>query len=211
MKPISHEPHVHPAGGDPLHPDHAMASRFLADQMHQADEEARTFVIDTVRKAADSHAHRLGDGHIVFSHEDLRQIAIVDALRHLHLYTGHSSLRTWASKCCEHAMLDVVRLMSSKDTASRGGGSVEDDPQIVVGQSDPAHSPAEVVAQHELVEHLQHALAELPPRIRAVILQRLEGRSRLETAKLLGLHRNTVLALDKAGRALLAAKLHLDP
>jgi len=105
----------------------------------------------------------------------------------------------------------VVRLMSSSDTASTGSDPLEDDAQGTGGRADPAPSPLEVAALHELVEDLQEALGELPVRMRAVILQRIEGRTREETAKRLGVSRNTVLALDKAGRALLAAKLHIDP
>lgn len=194
-----------------LHPDLAKVQRFLADPVHRVDAEARTFVVDTIRKAADHHAFEIGRGHVVCGYEDLRQSAAVHCLRQLGKYAGESSLRTWASTCSRRLLLDIVRVKSSADTSSAGVHSVEEDPHVAARLHDHGPSPVDIASLHELQERLQVALAELPPRVRAVLVQTLEGHTRAEIAHSLGIHRNTVLALDKAGRALLARKLHLEP
>jgi len=115
--------------------------------------------------------------------EDVTQDALVLAYRHRNAFRGDSRYRTWLHQIAVTTALGHLR----RQARSRVFVLDADHERRALERTvDPAKSVDILIAEAEDRAALQHALAELIPSYRAVLLERVDA-TELEVAKRLGI------------------------
>jgi RNA polymerase sigma-70 factor (ECF subfamily) len=132
--------------------------------------------------------------------EDVAQDALLRAYRSFDRLRDHSRFRGWLVRIAYRLALDRVRSTKRRE-------------QRDTLWSQPAHRPREVTAEDIAVSnqfqgHLDHALEELPEKLRLVLLlSAMEGYTIDEIASMLGVPAGTVKSRIFLARKALAEKL----
>jgi RNA polymerase sigma-70 factor (ECF subfamily) len=128
--------------------------------------------------------------------EDLAQETFVRAYQALPRFRGESSFQTWLYRIASNLAIDASRRRRRLpwQTLSLGEPLNDDASPLEWDLADgDARTPVEEVASGALREHVWSALAELPDKLRPmVILYDLQGLSYSEIAQLLGCPLGTV-------------------
>lgn len=189
----------------PVNPGAAGASKYaqevpdrhvdaeLVDRVRNGDQAAFRELFDRYHRRA--FAVALGVVKNEQDALDVVQDAFIKVHRHIDNFQGTSSFYTWLYRIVMNLAIDHLR-KSRKTTDfddrigredAAGDGALL--PHILDG------NPAKTVARRELVEKIQHALAQLPEYHRAVILLReLEGMSYEELAQVLEVPKGTIMS-----------------
>ena len=139
--------------------------------------------------------------------DDLVQIAAEQVLRSLPRYEGRAELSTWTYSVCYLTMLKHDRSRSRWLRRFRLAPSGE-----LPDRADPSTSAPDALERRERITRLRAAVAELPPKRRAVVvLCDLEGLSVPEVAAIVGAKVATVRSRLRDGRRLLGRRLARDP
>lgn len=124
--------------------------------------------------------------------EDLAQESFVRAWRALPLYRSEAAFGTWVSRIALHLAQDHHRGAARRSRMER----LEDDPH------EPSRPGAD--SRAELAREIAHALARLPPRLRAaLVLRAVEGREYDEVAGITGVRPATARTHVMQARRLL--------
>ena len=141
--------------------------------------------------------------------EDLLQDAFLRVLRAAPRYRPTAAFGTWLHRIVVNLAIDRSRRRSVRRSVGLGS-----DTALLAGAAPTATAP-EDLARVERAEHIQRALAALPPDYRAaVVLRYIEGRDARDTGAVLGRSPKAVERLLARARAKLAPLLrHLveDP
>jgi RNA polymerase sigma-70 factor, ECF subfamily len=138
--------------------------------------------------------------------EDAVQATYVKAFTHLASYRGDSSFGTWLGRIALNEALGRARRERPSISIDRiEGNSAE---IIAFPMSPPPIDPERSTAEQQMKRVVEHAIDELPPSFRTVLVARLvEGLSVEETAELLDLRPETVKTRLHRARALLRGAL----
>lgn len=135
--------------------------------------------------------------------EDLAQQAFLEAVRAYQTFKGESELSTWLYGIA----MNLVRNHLSRAPQRRYSFSSDDE---LVEMAADSLSPAQIHEQSQQLQHLQAALAELPPAMREVLLLvGLDELSYEEAAALLTVPVGTVRSRLSRARSALRAKLEV--
>lgn len=131
--------------------------------------------------------------------EDVLQDAYVRAYTHLDQFAGRAKFSTWLTRIAIHAALARARKTGRLV-------EIEDDmPQL----ESTARGPETQVADRELADVLETAVAALPPAFRAVfMLREVEGLSTAEAADCLDIAQETVKTRLHRARGMLRRSLY---
>lgn len=168
--------------------------RQLAERHRHGDAEAFSELYDRFSSMVFGLAYRM-----VGSREeaaDVAQEVFLRIFRHLGRFRGRSSLKTWIyritmNQCRSHLARRRRPGIALADEHPEGGIELE------ASDLGPEHR----AAGHELGARLNHALAELSPKLReAVLLRDLEGLDYREIGRALKLRPGTVRSRIARGR-----------
>ena len=129
---------------------------------------------------------------------DITQEAFVKVHRYLDNFQGTSSFYTWLYRIVLNLCIDHMRKAGKRPAAEfdeRFAYQDESDEMsdFIANRSDL--NPSKMIGRKELADHIQEAIASLPPYHRAVILMReIEGLSYTEMAKVLRVSKGTVMS-----------------
>jgi RNA polymerase sigma-70 factor, ECF subfamily len=137
--------------------------------------------------------------------EDVVQESYVRAFTRLDGFRGESSFRTWLTRILINEAYGRLRQRRRIVDWQSVEPALSAEAQIIpFPSSSPRPDPETVMAQHEILELLERAIAALPEHFRIVLVARLvEEMSVEETADLLGLRHETVKTRLHRARALL--------
>jgi len=144
--------------------------------------------------------------------ENVVQVAFLKALEALETFRGDSSFCTWVGRIATRAGLDVLRSRKRKENLSLDELALDEDdegsiarPQLI---ADWREDPSAGIERQELRTHLDQALDQLSPTLRAVfVLRDVQGLSTEEAATELGITVGN--AKVRLLRARLALREHL--
>ena len=144
--------------------------------------------------------------------DDLFQMVFVEVLRSLPRFGGRSKLRTWIRRIAWNVAYQEMRHRYRRPPSrgwdeERDGGAAELawQGQQACMEEIAGASPEELAAQRQSLRRLYHAMEELEPKLRSVVVMHdLEGLSLKEVGKQLGRPLPTVASRLYAGRAALA-------
>lgn len=136
--------------------------------------------------------------------EDVVQESYVRAFTRLDGFRGESSFRTWLTRILINEAYGRLRQRRRIVDWQSVEPALAEAQIIPFPSSSPRPDPETVMAQHEILELLERAIAALPEHFRIVLVARLvEEMSVEETADLLGLRHETVKTRLHRARALL--------
>ena len=127
--------------------------------------------------------------------EDVAQETFVRAYRSLPHFRGAASFHTWLYRIASNLAIDVARRNRRQST---GNFSLDEPLESEEGDyereiADESGSPEQLAAQREMQELVRQAVAELPEKLRAVVvLYELQGESYEDIAEILGCPLGTV-------------------
>ena len=132
---------------------------------------------------------------------EVTQQVFLKLMREIARFRGDAAFPTWLYRLVMNACLDRVR--------GRRADVVGADPMTLDAMpAAPALSHEEALAQHEVARSVRHAVAALPPKLRAVILLRyFDDLSYSDIATVLRCSIGTVASRLSRGHRLLAKKL----
>jgi RNA polymerase sigma-70 factor, ECF subfamily len=132
---------------------------------------------------------------------EVTQQVFLKLMREIARFRGDAAFPTWLYRLVMNACLDRMR--------GRRPDVVGADPMTLDAMpAAPALSHEETLAQHEVARSVQHAVAALPPKLRAVILLRyFDDLSYSDMATVLSCSIGTVASRLSRGHRLLAKKL----
>ena len=131
---------------------------------------------------------------------EVTQQVFLKLMREIARFRGDAAFPTWLYRLVINACLDRVR--------GRRADVVGADPLTLDAMPAPALSHEETLAQHEVARSVQHAVATLPPKLRAAILLRyFDDLSYSDMATVLSCSIGTVASRLSRGHRLLAKKL----
>jgi len=136
--------------------------------------------------------------------DDVGQETFIRFHRSLDRFRGESSLKTYLVHIAMNLSLNALR--SRRRTFLRFGGGDDD----LTGAQEPRGGPADETDAAELKRIVQHAVAALNEKHRAVVVLRMfEDLSTRETANMLGVPEGTVLS--RLSRAMQELQTRLRP
>ncbi len=127
--------------------------------------------------------------------EDVAQETFVRAYRSLPHFRGAASFHTWLYRIASNLAIDVARRNRRQST---GNFSLDEPLESEEGDyereiADESGSPEQLAARREMQELVRQAVAELPEKLRAVVvLYELQGESYEDIAEILGCPLGTV-------------------
>ena len=125
---------------------------------------------------------------------DVTQEVFLKVFHEIIRFEGKAKFKTWLYRVTVNAALDEGRKKKYTESLDATDASQEDDerPVVIV---DSGAGPREEAAHQELRELLDHALAQLSPEHRAVlVLREWQGLSYEEIAESLGIELGTVMS-----------------
>ncbi len=141
--------------------------------------------------------------------EDALQEGMLSAYRNLPRFEGRSQFSTWLTRIVINAALMRRRSRRAHAAVSLDEPSGEDQTPAVERFRDEGPSPEQLYAGYELSERLRTNLEGLSPVLRrAFELRELAGLTADETAKVLGVSRNTLKARLWRAKHQLATRLN---
>lgn len=102
--------------------------------------------------------------------EDATQETFVKAWRNLKHFDESRALKPWLFEIARNAARDLMR--KKRATLFTDLSTPDTDTAFEDTLADPAPLPPELFADRELAEHVAHALTDLPPRDRAILVLR---------------------------------------
>lgn len=125
---------------------------------------------------------------------DVTQEVFVKAWRQIQKFAGDSKFKTWIYRIAVNAAIDWTRQRKFTESLDATDSSGEEDrPALVI--TDPKAGPRELGTQSELRRLLDHAIEQLSPEHRAVLVMReWQELSYDEIAELLGVQIGTVMS-----------------
>lgn len=127
--------------------------------------------------------------------EDVAQETFVRAYRSLPQFRGAASFHTWLYRIASNLAIDVARRNRRQNT---GNFSLDEPLESEEGDyereiADEGGSPEQLTQRREMQELVRQAVAELPEKLRAVVvLYELQGESYEDIAEILGCPLGTV-------------------
>lgn len=138
--------------------------------------------------------------------EDAVQATYVKAFTQLATYRGDASFGTWVGRIVLNEALGRARQERPSISIDRIEGSSAE--IIAFPMSPPPIDPERSAAEQQMKRFVEHAIDELPPHFRTVLVARLvEGLSVEETAELLAIRPETVKTRLHRARTLLRGAL----
>ena len=195
----------------------------LLDRLRAGDAAAFAAIVDGWSPVMLSVARRYV--HDLHAAEDVVQEAWMGVITGISRFEGRSSLRSWAFSIlinrAKSRWVRDARLLPSADLTGSPPSGPTVDPVRFRGPDDayPGHwtstgaprpwdQPESGVLTHEVAQHLERALSELPERQRLVVeLRDVQGMSAEETCAALHLSAGNQRVLLHRGRAALRAAL----
>src|SRR5512142_598685 len=149
---------------------------------------------------------------------DVAQDSFVRAHQHLADFKGDSAFSTWLLRIATHLAIDAIRkerTSAKEDIDEVNEASLEGGGEGILATA-LGNDPQESALRHELMEHIQDALAQLPEKHRTIlVLREVEGLSYEELAERLAIHKGTVMSrlfhARKKMQALLRRYAGLEP
>ena len=174
-------------------------------QARDGDDEAFDRLMTAFRQPVIGMLYRLV-GHAADA-EDLAQEVFVKVYRARGRYQPRARFSTWLFRIVRNTAFNHLRGRKRQPIVAIRDGTEEDD--WLADQPDrSAPAPDAQLAEEELQEALQQALASLPPNQRtAVVLARFEEMPYAEIAKVLATSEAAVKMLMQRARATLAKRL----
>lgn len=180
----------------------------LIERCRQGDRQAFDELVRRYEKQAYNLAYRLTGNYDDAS--DVVVEAFVRVFQGLHTFRGDSQFRTWLHRVVVNTFLDIRK-------RSRGRQHLSLEEQIEMnGETferqieDHAPGPQDLVEQEEREQILQHAIAQLSPERRIlIVLYHFENLSYEEIAQMLNLPVGTIKS--RLNRARLALREILQP
>ncbi|HKI85155.1 MAG TPA: sigma-70 family RNA polymerase sigma factor [Thermoanaerobaculia bacterium] len=168
--------------------------RLLAERHRHGDPEAFSELYDRFSSMVFGLAYRLIGNREEAA--DVAQEVFLRIFRHLGRFRGRSSLKTWIYR------ITMNQCRSYLARRRRPGISLADEhPENGMELEATALGPERRAAGHELGSRLNHALAEMSPKLReAVLLRDLEGLDYREIGRILKVRPGTVRSRIARGR-----------
>lgn len=185
----------------------------LVQRAQQGDARAFAALVDKYQDSIYNYVARML--HDRTEAEDVAQEAFVRAYQALPEFRGASSFQTWLYRIASNLAIDAARRRGRRSTLSLEEPVSTDDGDVSRQFPDEQPGPFEQVRSSEIQQTVREAIAELSPKLRAVIaLYDLQGLSYQEIADILGCPVGTVKSrLFNARNQLhdkLMARLSLD-
>jgi RNA polymerase sigma-70 factor (ECF subfamily) len=125
--------------------------------------------------------------------EDAVQDALLSAHKHIGQFEGRSQLSTWLTTIVTNVSLMKLRQWSRHETLSLDQNYENEGSSLASEIQDAGPNPEIFCARAEMDEKLRRALEQLSPKQRmAIQLCDLDGFSRCEAARALGISKNTL-------------------
>lgn len=171
----------------------AQRDRMLISRAQQGDLEAFERLVHRHRRRAYAIAVALVRDER--DAQELVQEAFIRVYKNLPSFRQGSSFFTWLYRIVSNLAVDLLRKPYRRDRVlGDAHGSPQADERALVSRPQGA-DPMEVIRRKEIAEHLNRALAALPPYHRDVVVMReLEGLSYQEMADRSGVSKGTIMS-----------------
>lgn len=182
-------------------------------------ERAKTGNSGAFRQLVERHQRRafaIAVG-LVRDEQDAKEIvqeAFLRVHRGLDRFNGSSTFFTWLYRIVTNLAIDFMRKPARREEELDEGRAMAEDARPILCANLDGADPLDVVRRGEIAECIQHALDELPPYHRGVIVMReVEGLSYEEMAQVMGVSKGTIMsrlfhARQKLQKALAECYLH---
>ena len=180
----------------------------LVAALCRGDEEAYEILIDRFQQPVYNLIYRLMDDSSEAS--DVVQEVFLKVFRHVDVFRGQSSLKTWIYRIAVNEAHNHRRWFSRHRRREVGLEREDPDGGLVTHEyvADPGRSPFEQVSDRETRDCVEGMIGNLNPAFRAaVILRDLEDMSYDEIADVLGISLGTVKSRILRGREALRKQL----
>jgi RNA polymerase sigma-70 factor (ECF subfamily) len=133
--------------------------------------------------------------------EDIAQETYLRAFQHLSQFEGRAKFSTWLLRIALYEALARYRDSARFEDLDRIAASE-------AGRTDPRSNPEQMVARGEIRDVLKHAIDELPPTLRTVLMLReIDGMSTAEAAEALEISEDNLNVRLHRAKAALREKL----
>jgi RNA polymerase sigma-70 factor (ECF subfamily) len=180
----------------------------LVDRARAGDRAAFARLIDAFKDRIYGYVYRmLGDAEEA---EDVAQETFVRAFQSLGSFRGAASFHTWLYRIASNLAIDVARRNKRQNngTFSLDEPLESDDGDYEREIADESAGPEQVTTTREMQELVRNAIAELPEKLRSVVvLYELQGENYEDIAEILGCPLGTVKSRLFNARAQLKDRL----
>ena len=129
---------------------------------------------------------------------DIAQEAFIKVHRYIGNFQGSSSFYTWLYRIIVNLCIDHMRRSGkfiSAEFDERTHDREQDEREVCVLSTDLGNNPSRTIGRKELMEQIQHAIDQLPPYHKAVIVMReIEGKSYAQMAKEMRVSKGTIMS-----------------